>query len=341
MHHPTTIFIDTNIFDKSSYNFSSKEILAFLDVIKKQKLKLLLPDPTKREIMKHIKDSSHLAMKSLKDAQRRTPFLAKLENWPLKNSHDSWVQIEINKIANEEFKNFLLPFDVKNLDYKNIDLNKIMNWYERIEAPFGEGKKRKEFPDAFALAILLEYAKKTGNDIAVISADNDFEKACNNYPSLLYYQSLASYTETLLSGDTRITIIHGLLEENATKEKISDSIADTFSSLDFILDEVWNASVAIASIDDIELENLSIVGLGHKECTVAFKASIEFSVNISCNDFERELTDGTHIDGIFKLKLNDSLKTIEKITTLDIDQSVITITDDYEYYDYDPEHPYY
>ena len=44
-----------------------------------------------------------------------------------------------------------------------------MNWYDWKVAPFGEGTKRKEFPDAFAFAIVLQYAKKNKCSVAVVS----------------------------------------------------------------------------------------------------------------------------------------------------------------------------
>jgi hypothetical protein len=54
MSAPTYIFIDTGIFDEQNYNFNSTAFNAFLMAIKKQGLKLVLPDPTLREIERHI-----------------------------------------------------------------------------------------------------------------------------------------------------------------------------------------------------------------------------------------------------------------------------------------------
>ena len=69
MSVPTTIFIDTCILDEQNYNFSSKAISAFLEAVKGPKMVLLLPDPTRREIERHIEKRSQEAVKMLEEAE--------------------------------------------------------------------------------------------------------------------------------------------------------------------------------------------------------------------------------------------------------------------------------
>jgi hypothetical protein len=76
-----------------------------------------------------------------------------------------------------EWRSFLKQFTVVELGYEGIRLETVMSWYENIRAPFGEGKKRKEFPDAFAIASLAEFAERTETYVAVVSEDNDFKSA--------------------------------------------------------------------------------------------------------------------------------------------------------------------
>jgi len=58
-----------------------------------------------------------------------------------------------------------------------LDVKRVMLWYEMTTAPFREGKKRKEFPDAFS-AMLKAYAAKEKLHVTVVSADPDFKAAC-------------------------------------------------------------------------------------------------------------------------------------------------------------------
>jgi PIN domain len=51
-----------------------------------------------------------------------------------------------------------------------------MEWYHRGRGPFGP-KKQKEFPDAIALAAILNFSKREKCSIAVVSQDSDFKRA--------------------------------------------------------------------------------------------------------------------------------------------------------------------
>ena len=98
------------------------------------------------------------------------------------------------------------------------------------------------------------------------------------------------------------------------------------------------------------MQNLSIVGLGHEECIVAFEAHVEFSAYVSYDDLatavydssedfimplrkiEGIVTDSTYINGIFKFKSNNSWEDVEAITILEIDQDTITIDNEPDEY---------
>lgn len=109
MSVPTTIFIDTSILDEQNYNFSSAAISAFLETVKNKKITLLIPDPTLREIQRHIKERSEDIIKVLKDAERKAPFLKKWDSWPVKQD----LLYRIQRMAEEEWQGFQKHFNVK------------------------------------------------------------------------------------------------------------------------------------------------------------------------------------------------------------------------------------
>ena len=69
-----------------------------------------------------------------------------------------------------------------------------MKSYDAAEAPFNAGKKRKEFPDAFAVEMLDAHAQEEKIYMAVVSSDPDFQSACQRYSSLLYFRALPRLT---------------------------------------------------------------------------------------------------------------------------------------------------
>jgi hypothetical protein len=94
-----------------------------------------------------------------------------------------------------------------------IDINEIMNWYYWKHVPFSNQKK-SEFPDAFSVAYLNQYYKISGDNIAVVSSDDDYKLICQRYKHLLYFLSLIAYAEAIQSKDKRTEKIHDILSIN-------------------------------------------------------------------------------------------------------------------------------
>jgi hypothetical protein len=70
---PTAVFLDTSIIGARQFNFSSTALTTFAPVCKKQSMKMLLPDPTEREIRRQIKNRSQEAFEALEEARRKVP----------------------------------------------------------------------------------------------------------------------------------------------------------------------------------------------------------------------------------------------------------------------------
>ncbi len=340
MSVPTTIFIDTSILDGQNYNFSSGAISSFLSVSKNQNHILLLPDPTRREIERHIKNQSQKVIKVLKQAKREAPFLEKWKDWPIKSENIN-VAYELQKIANDEWNGFLGHFKVENLKYDGVALEEVMNWYDNQRAPFGIGKKRKEFPDAIALAMLLEYARKNGISVAVISKDNDFKQACELYSELLYFPSLPAFTEALLSADSRVAQIKDIIENDPIL--ITENIKEDFLELGFYHEEDYDADIDDVDVEDVALENIKVVHIGANEVTIAFEAKIDYSAYVRMDDhssasidssedwymvwqeFRGYVQDQTKISGIAKCSVSSDWKSVNEILKFDLEENDVTV----------------
>lgn len=330
MSIPKTIFIDTSVFDEQSYNFSSSSMSAFLDAAKGRTLSLLMPDPTEREIRRHIEERSNSALKALEDAKRRAPFLSKWKEWPVKKG-DFYIKWELSKIANAELKSFLDRFDVIKLDYQGINIKEIMNWYDQGRAPFGSGKKRKEFPDALALACILKFADSKQCQVAIVSKDEDHKNACSHYTQLLFFPSLAALTESFLSEETRIESLKALIKEKETI--IVKAIEDGFPELSFYPEEEPGGDVEDVTVDDVEFSDLRVVAIGDYEVTIVFIACINYSafVSYSYREYGAKIKkkgtiyDWEEIGGTAKLTLNKSWHDIVEISRLEFENDDVCV----------------
>ncbi len=319
---------------------------AFLAVAKPKKLTFLLPDPTEREVKRHISERSREVLKALREAKRRAPFLAKWKDWPIKKdkADDSWLVRDLSTLAEKEWTEFLGNFEVQRLGYKGLDLREIMDWYDKARAPFGAGKKRKEFPDALALASILNHTKTTKTSVAIISKDLDFQNACHLYAELLYYPSLPAITEAFLSGDARVEKMKGLVSANI--QMLEDAVIEDFANLDFAVEQPPNGVVNYVNVDNVNFDEFRVVGLGNNECSVAFSAGVDFTANV---DYEIPyydnpyyavtdeyfsgskrsqgmVSDWAEITGTAKLRVSEAWDAVLELKLLVIDGSDIYIT---------------
>ncbi len=333
MSLPSAVFLDTSVFAGQQYNFASTALASFVPVARERALKLLLPDPTEREIVRQIKERSQHALQALEEARRRAPFLAKWKHFPPRTS-SPMTDWEVMRVAMAEWQEFLKQFELIKLDYAGIDPKKVMQWYDSVSPPFREGKKRKEFPDAFAVAILETYARQHDSFIAVVSEDNDFKLACDRFSSLLYFKSLPTLTELLLT-------------DPAKTEKLRDAILEDVSVLENALFEEADGleyyhqdsdyKVGRSKIHGASITEVRIVALGAGECTLTFDAEVEAEHLLQWNEWDDEheeaeeeqmwVLETAPVSGTAKVSLDLSANSIKDITSIETDIAEIEVTE--------------
>jgi len=341
MSVPNVVFMDTSIFDGQNYNYESSVFVSFARVVKGKGLTFLLPHPIELEVRRHIKERAQEAVNALEKAKRRAPFLTKWEHWPVKKDGFFPLSWELDGIAQQEWQRFLQLFNVVRLSYEYVRLKEVMQWYDSGRAPFGKGKKRKEFPDAFAVAAVSEYAVQNDVAVAVVSQDSDMGSACDHFPSLLHFPSLPAYTEAILSKDTRLEETRLLLTKN--EDAIVEHFCEAFCELGFYLEVPGESELEEVDVTELDLPELRIVALGKAECTVAFDAHVSFKARFSCYDPETyesrgscTAEDSTSITGVAKVRFTDAWDEIDEVFSVKLDKEDIGV----ELYE-DPYHVYY
>ncbi len=331
MSLPTAVFLDTSVLAGQQYNFSSTALSTFIPLAKKHSLKFLLPEPTESEVVRQIRERSQEALKALEDARRRAPFLAKWKHFPPKQSAylTDW---EVMSIAKAEWADFLKNFDLLKLDYSAVNLKTVMHWYDQITPPFREGKKRKEFPDAFAIAIIEAHARKVGDTIAVVSEDTDMKLACDRFSSLLYFKSLPALTELLLSdsktlGRVRESILGDISALEEAAYEATDSLEYYHADRDY--------KVRRTKRHGLSIDNVRIVAIGAGECTLTFDCELEAEHLIQWNEWdhyrddyheeEEWVIERSPFSGTAKVALDLKSGSICEVTFFDLDVGDIEV----------------
>lgn len=201
-HIPTSLYIDTEIFKRNNLRFDTQPFRAIKEKFLPKGLRLLIPQIMERELLRHFhrraEEAAGQIIKVHKDYPANKLTLSKL---PTKEEIETQCLDEM-KQQWTEFKNH---FVVETLPIVGT-LTDVVDWYFEIRPPFSE-EKPKEFPDALIVSALDDYHDQHHANIAVISADNGFRKACAVRNYFLYFNGLNEYTKAFqpeLSGDERL-----------------------------------------------------------------------------------------------------------------------------------------
>jgi hypothetical protein len=247
---------------------------------------------------------------------------------------------ELFIIGVREWEDFINNFTLIRLPIEDVNLHEVMDWYDAQRAPFSM-RKQKEFPDAFALSSIVAFAKRERVSIAVMSTDQDFASASSRFSELVYFPSLPAFTEALLSSDKRVGLVKAVLDRDSTFLKTA--IGKEFQDLPFRPADEPEGEVEDVQISEIQLDDVRVVAIGDKECTVSFEASVDFSAHVQFDDsstavvdssegifmplhrFSGTVAEKTETTGVAKMKMNEDWSDVDDITFLHLDETEISI----------------
>lgn len=275
--YPLAVTIDTNILDAAKYDLGDGSTLQLLknyvdDGIIKVVLSNIVVRESKKHLAKQVNEACGIARKLRAEVlQESTEYLINYVGLSrlLEISKDKDALIQKSE---ELFDNFLTDINAEILGIDLINLESIIDDYFEINPPFEDGeKKRKEFPDAF---IANQIRKRFGEaeDVAIVSNDNGFKKACKEAPNHFFFGSLGAlfdainkekeeaYAETInVIKELQFRIAHTLIEYIKSNENIEvrglsydkDGVETGFDYDESYLHNVSNIAFRVDSVDEM------------------------------------------------------------------------------------------
>lgn len=210
---------------------------------------------------------------------------------------------QINQELLNQFDAFLQEADFEVIEIHEVSVVEVFEKYFSGIPPFGEGKKKHEFPDTFALLALQKEAKDRKKKIHIVTEDSDWEKFCLSSENLHWIKKLDELLETMIIGETDSNEIDTLFELYKDKEdEIKKYIEDEFSGLSFSIDLRRNSlvnwdgepiEVKVNSVDIIDSSLIDIDDSNANELLVVFEleAEINYDANVRYESLEFAIYD--------------------------------------------------
>ena len=283
--HPVHLFIDTSVFERLRFPFQLPLMQALVARAEAGDIRLVMPEIILRELREHAAS----AVQAAKDAHARfRKDAAILRNLPKHALAPVFADIDweaIAKTIEKGLDRFLKAAKTETVTIAADDAPEVFDDYFARKPPFGAGKKKSEFPDAFAIKALLRFADDEDVSIAVVSGDGDWEAVCKTDDRLIWCPSLEA------------VIDHSQKAQSAQHERIRAALADhrqeleaaivkSFADRGFYWDSEDGYDGDVEETYDEEVESLewSIVGTEGRWADLAADASITFKASATFPD---------------------------------------------------------
>ena len=284
------VFIDTQYFVKSNYNFESMSFTSLKDLCQKEELRYFLTSVVEREVENKIELSIKEALGSLQSFKRKANLLSTIDDPSVSSLFTEVREEDVYTKANEVFHNFNKSCNYEYVEADQVDPEDLLELYFNKKPPFGDGKKKSEFPDAISLLSLESYLDED-EKIYIVSDDKDLKTYCEGNDSLIAVESLEKLLDIYnLHTNARTEKIKQFIESQSVdiKVKISEYINDS----DVYNDSTWeDAEVNGFSVVDVSDFEINVVQVNDEECLLALDFTTDLDVEVIGPDFSNGVYD--------------------------------------------------
>ena len=266
------LLIDTSIYEKEGFNFNQGYLNIISKLCKNGDLQLLTHKIIDGEIRSHMLEKVDSFKSNIKKLQNQSNIFYKNASYEiLKKFDEKWFKVN-SLMAYDKFLEDTKPIELKN-DKINIDL--LVKSYIQKEPPFGDGKKKNEFPDAIILNALLNYKLKKEDVLYIISLDNDWIKFAE-INKIISYSNIYDFMNKVMSKDEQNLMyteaLNRWLNKTNNQEQIESMLIE---KLDTQIEKLHD------SFDDID-HNSTITALEDAECIWFDIDKKEFKFQVFC-----------------------------------------------------------
>lgn len=284
------IFIDTQTFLQNRLRFDHPTLRRLRELCASGQLHLVLSETVVGEVRSKLHDQMQEASRTLLNLQKSIgPIDARIEELHpglhAKLDEDFFIQE-----GYRAWNDFLLGCAAEIIRASEIDASDLLSMYFKKQAPFGDGKKKSEFPDAISSLSIDNWLKNNPDGIYVISADSDFEKWCESHPSATAIKSIPELLDLYNTTESALTeLVHELYK----KEEVEflKEISNCFLNKGFQYGSNWEAEVTDVHITSIDISDFGVIEAFDEEAVISVSAKIDFSARIEGPDYDNAIWD--------------------------------------------------
>ena len=301
------MFIDTSIFVSQNYDYAGPVFKNIARLSNARKTDIFVTDIILLEIQnnldKEISKTDDAFLKVRKDAR----VLKNLGAEHVDKIFPKLDKLHITKKLKKKLSGFLEQARVTVIPASNSSIDTVFAKYFSGEPPFGTGRKKSEFPDAFSMIAIEEWCKRKHEKMYVVSKDKDIESYCRESRNLIFLDDLAKFIDNVETHDDYFASV--VLEKiSNNKQVVEDAISESFVDQDFwIADQ--EGDVNEVQVNDQHINDIYILKAEQNYAIVQIDVSTNYDADIAYGDTSTVLYGGE--DGVY-LPWESVDKTVEQ-----------------------------
>jgi len=277
----TNVFIDTQVFDAQNLNCESTVFKELVRLAQDGRVKLFLTTVTESEILAHIPQQIHEAFLALEKFRNKGRSLKNVDAFkPAFAEFDEQAAVaEVQK----KFEIFLASADVTIVDLEKADADAVLKDYFDKKPPFGEGKKKYEFPDAFAQQALTNWCEDNECQMYVVSADHDWQSLEGRSKCLIPLVTVQEFIDFAVKDEAEELSGKVLRLYRRNMPKVDEAIQEAFKDCGFYTDDV-DGDVNEVTVTRLELGEPRILEVDDGSATISVSVGLDYTANVSYYD---------------------------------------------------------
>ena len=275
--YPVNLFIDTSTLKRLKFPFGLPRLQSLMDRLEAGDIQVALSEVVVSEIRDHVSADVDEAKKAHTRFRKDASILRIINNQDIAVlvTEKDWSAIQTAALA--AVNRFFATPGVNVLPINGEDAVGVFADYFARRAPFGEGKKKSEFPDSFAMKALLRYAQSEKCKIAVVSEDGDWKKACADHAEIIHCPSLEQVVDYSQTAKAELhSEIRELLDDHSAELELA--VLESFRDRGFYWDsdEGYDAEVEETYDENVETWPRSVIATEDGWADIAGDARIHF-----------------------------------------------------------------
>jgi hypothetical protein len=290
------VFIDTQYFDSINYSFSVKALKELVRLVEEGGVRVFLTSVTLGEMRSHVVEHMKEAANALKSFKDKGRFFRNLPSLPVHGAFEDFNLDEATKQALQTLDDFTKGARITVLDLSHILPDPVFEKYFAKQPPFGEGKKKSEFPDAFAFAVLDKWCDENKQGMIVVSGDSDWKSVADQKRQMHWLPKVDDLIDEI-NQERKIAAEWDKFWDDHLGDVIS-AISAKFEGSEFhLVDE--EGDVDGVTVTQTKLGEPALLEAEVHVATFSVTVEIAFEAEVTYEDFDSGVWDGVDKEWAF------------------------------------------